>query len=226
MDIPARHTSTSSLASTCVWRATNISGIDGTMDQWVPRGSQNLQQHCFVQNESKVASTVAWRQLSRNSRSPSSGSFWWCVTAMMPRYERQGHQETGRKGSAKKTVQEAESRLKHGDIVGSTCGNREARIRNNTIDKMGHISSNGEETTCAERSSQDGRTHKNGESSWQTPYSLAPLLTVQNQISVFIYLPLIEEGSTWWRDHDASFMIKMYTRIVQKNFFQHCLKPQ
>lgn len=57
----------------------------------------------------------------------------------MPRYERQGHQD-GQEGVS----QEDSTRGRVVILLGSVCGNRQARIRNNTIEKIGYNSS-GEE---------------------------------------------------------------------------------
>lgn len=57
----------------------------------------------------------------------------------MPRYERQGHQD-GQEGVS----QENSTRGRVVILLGSVCGNRQARIRNNTIEKIGYNSS-GEE---------------------------------------------------------------------------------
>lgn len=57
----------------------------------------------------------------------------------MPRYERQGHQD-GQEGVS----QEDSTRGRVVILLGSVCDNRQARIRNNTIEKIGYNSS-GEE---------------------------------------------------------------------------------
>lgn len=59
----------------------------------------------------------------------------------MPRYERQGHQD-GQEGVS----QEDSTRGRVVILLGSVCGNRQARIRNNTIEKIGYnVNSSGEE---------------------------------------------------------------------------------
>lgn len=94
-----------------------------------------VQQHWFILHGSKDENTI---NVNRREIQSHQGqmTFWRCVTAMRPRYVKQGWISTGQE-------------------VASKCGNRQARNRNNTIDKMRHINRSGEGATCAERGSQD-----------------------------------------------------------------------
>lgn len=132
----------SSLASTCVRRAINISGIDGTIDQ------------CTLEDGSRFSEASA--ALLSTSREQSCN--YWCMTSVFKEIKvtkfrqflmmRDSSDAKVREARASRRTGRSQPRRQYerqsGWLLGSVCDNRQARIRNNTIEKIGYNSS-GEE---------------------------------------------------------------------------------